>query len=134
MFARDGADTTDPEMGGATFSNFNVDAIQEVQGRFMNPVVCVSRGKATTIGNLLTQGNRVRKRSARRKSPAQTRPANNIGERRLNQASPTRTLLAAAPPKYTVSKIAPRMEVRGITHNIVHASSVMPMPTIVDSG
>jgi hypothetical protein len=27
----DGVDTTDPEMGGATFSNFNVDAIQEVQ-------------------------------------------------------------------------------------------------------
>jgi hypothetical protein len=27
----DGADTTDPEMGGATFSNFNVDAIHEVQ-------------------------------------------------------------------------------------------------------
>jgi hypothetical protein len=32
VFAIDGADTTDPEMGGATFSNFNVDAIQEVQG------------------------------------------------------------------------------------------------------
>src|SRR5438876_4217348 len=32
VFALDGADTTDPEMGGATFSNFNVDAIQEVQG------------------------------------------------------------------------------------------------------
>jgi len=31
VFAVDGADTTDPEMGGATFSNFNVDAIQEVQ-------------------------------------------------------------------------------------------------------
>ncbi|HJS98147.1 MAG TPA: carboxypeptidase-like regulatory domain-containing protein, partial [Terriglobales bacterium] len=31
VFAIDGADTTDPEMGGATFSNFNVDAIQEVQ-------------------------------------------------------------------------------------------------------
>src|SRR5438874_12840701 len=31
IFAIDGADTTDPEMGGATFSNFNVDAIQEVQ-------------------------------------------------------------------------------------------------------
>jgi hypothetical protein len=27
----DGADTSDPELGGATFSNFNVDAIQEVQ-------------------------------------------------------------------------------------------------------
>jgi hypothetical protein len=31
VFALDGADTTDPEMGGATFSNFNVDAIQAVQ-------------------------------------------------------------------------------------------------------
>lgn len=31
VFAVDGADTTDPEMGGATFSNFNVDAIEEVQ-------------------------------------------------------------------------------------------------------
>ena len=31
VFAMDGADITDPEMGGATFSNFNVDAIQEVE-------------------------------------------------------------------------------------------------------
>ena len=31
VFAMDTTDTTDPEMGGATFSNFNVDAIQEVQ-------------------------------------------------------------------------------------------------------
>src|SRR5208337_377504 len=31
VFAMDDADTTDPELGGATFSNFNVDAIQEVQ-------------------------------------------------------------------------------------------------------
>ena len=31
VFSMDGADTTDPELGGATFSNFNVDAIQEVQ-------------------------------------------------------------------------------------------------------
>src|SRR5712664_3919205 len=31
VFAIDAADTTDPELGGATFSNFNVDAIQEVQ-------------------------------------------------------------------------------------------------------
>ncbi len=30
VFAIDGIDTTDPEMGGATFSNFNVDAIQEI--------------------------------------------------------------------------------------------------------
>jgi hypothetical protein len=31
VFSMDGTDTTDPELGGATFSNFNVDAIQEVQ-------------------------------------------------------------------------------------------------------
>ena len=31
VFAMDGADISDPELGGATFSNFNVDAIQEVQ-------------------------------------------------------------------------------------------------------
>jgi Carboxypeptidase regulatory-like domain len=31
VFAMDGIDTTDPEMGGATFPNFNVDAIEEVQ-------------------------------------------------------------------------------------------------------
>jgi hypothetical protein len=31
VFAIDASDTTDPELGGATFSNFNVDAIQEVQ-------------------------------------------------------------------------------------------------------
>jgi Carboxypeptidase regulatory-like domain len=31
VFAVDGADTTDPELGGATFANFNVDAIQDVQ-------------------------------------------------------------------------------------------------------
>ncbi|PYV83734.1 MAG: hypothetical protein DMG05_25625, partial [Acidobacteria bacterium] len=30
VFAMDGIDTTDPELGGATFSNFNVDAIQEI--------------------------------------------------------------------------------------------------------
>jgi len=31
VFTMDGVDTTDPEMGGATFSNFNVDAIQEIK-------------------------------------------------------------------------------------------------------
>ncbi len=31
VFAMDGTDSSDPELGGATFSNFNVDAIQEVQ-------------------------------------------------------------------------------------------------------
>jgi hypothetical protein len=31
VFAMDGLDITDPELGGATFSNFNVDAIQELR-------------------------------------------------------------------------------------------------------
>ena len=31
VFAMDGADISDPEMGGSTFTNFNVDAIQEIQ-------------------------------------------------------------------------------------------------------
>jgi hypothetical protein len=31
VFAMDGIFTSDPEMGGATFSNFNVDAIQEIR-------------------------------------------------------------------------------------------------------
>jgi hypothetical protein len=31
VFSMDGVDTTDPEMGGATFSNFNVDAILEIK-------------------------------------------------------------------------------------------------------
>ncbi len=31
VFALDGADSSDPEQGGATFSNFNVDAISEIQ-------------------------------------------------------------------------------------------------------
>jgi Carboxypeptidase regulatory-like domain len=30
-FALDGADISDPEMGGSTFSNFNVDAVDEIQ-------------------------------------------------------------------------------------------------------
>ena len=31
VFAMDGADVSDPEMGGATFTNFNVDAVEEIQ-------------------------------------------------------------------------------------------------------
>ncbi len=31
VFAMDGVDTTDPELGGATFSNVNIDAVQEIE-------------------------------------------------------------------------------------------------------
>src|SRR6202021_3315551 len=30
-FAMDGADSSAPELGGATFTNFNVEAVQEIQ-------------------------------------------------------------------------------------------------------
>jgi hypothetical protein len=33
VFAMDGIYTADPELGGATFSNFNVNAVQEIQGQ-----------------------------------------------------------------------------------------------------
>ena len=33
VFAMDGFYTTDPELGGATFSNYNVDAIEEIQSQ-----------------------------------------------------------------------------------------------------
>ena len=32
-FAMDGADISDPELGGSTFSNFNVDAVEEIQSQ-----------------------------------------------------------------------------------------------------
>jgi hypothetical protein len=31
VFAMDGADSSDPEIGGATFTNFNVDAVEEIR-------------------------------------------------------------------------------------------------------
>jgi len=31
IFAMDGVDMTDPELGGATFTNFNVDAVEEIE-------------------------------------------------------------------------------------------------------
>jgi Carboxypeptidase regulatory-like domain len=31
VFAMDGVDTSDPEMGGGTFTNFNVDAVEEIR-------------------------------------------------------------------------------------------------------
>jgi hypothetical protein len=54
VFALDGFDTTDPEMGGATFSNFNVDAIQEVQASSGVMPAEVGHG-AASFTNVLTK-------------------------------------------------------------------------------
>ena len=54
VFAMDGVDTTDPEMGGAAFSNFNVDAIQEVQAS--SGVIPAEMGHgAASYTNVLTK-------------------------------------------------------------------------------
>src|SRR6516162_8025037 len=54
VFAMDGADTSDPEMGGATFSNFNVDAIQEVQSSAGVMPAEIGRG-AAGLTNVVTK-------------------------------------------------------------------------------
>src|ERR1700746_1295365 len=52
VFAMDGADVSDPEMGGSTFTNFNVDAIQELQSSSGWMPADIGRGAAgfTKIG------------------------------------------------------------------------------------
>ena len=54
VFALDGFDTTDPEMGGATFSNFNVDAIQEVQSNTGVMTAEIGHG-AASYTNVITK-------------------------------------------------------------------------------
>ena len=53
-FAMDGADTSDPEMGGATFSNFNVDAVEEIQSQSGWMPAEVGRG-AAGFTNVITR-------------------------------------------------------------------------------
>ncbi len=43
-FAIDGAETSDPEMGGSTFSNFNVDAIEAIDSRSGYLPATIGRG------------------------------------------------------------------------------------------
>ncbi len=54
VFAMDGADTSDPEMGGATLSNFNVDAVQEIQSFSGWMPADTGRG-AAAFTNILTR-------------------------------------------------------------------------------
>jgi Carboxypeptidase regulatory-like domain/TonB dependent receptor len=53
-FAMDGADISDPEMGGSTFSNFNVDAVQEIQSQSGWMPAEVGRG-AAGFTNIVTR-------------------------------------------------------------------------------
>ena len=53
-FAMDGADISDPEMGGSTFSNFNVDAVEEIQSSSGWMSAEVGRGSAGST-NIITR-------------------------------------------------------------------------------
>jgi hypothetical protein len=57
VFAMDGADISDPEMGGATFSNFNVDAVQEIQSSSGWMPAEIGRGAAGYTNIITRSGN-----------------------------------------------------------------------------
>jgi hypothetical protein len=57
VFAMDGADISDPEMGGSTFTNFNVDAIQELQSSSGWMPADVGRG-AAGFTNIVTRSGK----------------------------------------------------------------------------
>ncbi|MGB6975677.1 MAG: carboxypeptidase regulatory-like domain-containing protein [Terracidiphilus sp.] len=53
-FALDGADISDPEMGGSTFSNFNVDAVEEIRSSSGWMPAEIGRG-ASGLTNIVTR-------------------------------------------------------------------------------
>src|SRR5450432_66995 len=57
VFAMDGADVSDPEMGGSTFTNFNVDAIQELQSSSGWMAADIGRG-AAGFTNIVTRSGK----------------------------------------------------------------------------
>jgi len=54
VFAMDGADISDPEMGGSTFSNFNVDAVEEIRSTSGWMPAEIGRG-AAGFTNIITR-------------------------------------------------------------------------------
>ena len=57
VFAMDAADVSDPEMGGSTFTNFNVDAIQELQSSSGWMPADIGRG-AAGFTNIVTRSGK----------------------------------------------------------------------------
>src|SRR5437879_4868910 len=57
VFAMDGADVSDPEMGGSTFTNFDVDAIQELQSNSGWMPADIGRG-AAGFTNIVTRSGK----------------------------------------------------------------------------
>src|ERR1700686_3707709 len=57
VFAMDGGDIRDPEMGGSTFTNFNVDAIQDLQSSSGWMPAEIGRG-AAGFTNIVTRSGK----------------------------------------------------------------------------
>src|SRR5882762_10232758 len=57
VFAMDGADISDPEMGGSTFSNFNVDAVEEIRSSSGWMPAEIGRG-AAGFTNIVTRSGK----------------------------------------------------------------------------
>jgi hypothetical protein len=57
VFSIDGIDATDPEMGGASFSNFNVDAIQEIRSNSGVMPAEIGHGAATFTDVITKSGS-----------------------------------------------------------------------------
>lgn len=57
VFSIDGIDATDPEMGGASFSNFNVDAIQELRSNSGVMPAEIGHGAASFIDVITKSGS-----------------------------------------------------------------------------
>jgi Carboxypeptidase regulatory-like domain/TonB dependent receptor len=56
-FGMDGADISDPEMGGSTFSNFNVDAVESIQSSSGWMPAEIGRGASGFTGIITRSGN-----------------------------------------------------------------------------
>jgi hypothetical protein len=57
-FAMDGSDTSDPEMGGGTFTNFNVDAVEAIQSSSGWMPAEIGRG-AAGFTNIVTRSGKI---------------------------------------------------------------------------
>ena len=64
VFALDGADSTDPEIGGATFTNLNVDAVQEIRSNSGWMPAEVGRGAAAFTDIITRSGTNAEHGSA----------------------------------------------------------------------
>ena len=90
VFAMDGADSTDPEIGGATFTNFNVDAVQEIRSSSGWMPAEIGRGAAGFTDIITRSGTNAEHGSAFEFLRNSALDARNFFDRRSLAADPRR--------------------------------------------